>query len=394
MMATQPPTEALTVEDLAIEHKVAQAAESFRFVLDVTPVNVEEQRREFLQGRPSEPVFVYRELEDDPHVVGATLDAIESDAVVDPALRHLLRAKLRELNLQLDMLRARGTPKFASLSEDLYGSVDGPLLLQAESILAETTAPARRGAECADATQFAELAERELAFYRAIEPDLGVHIEIRPDVAGVMVSGGVLLVSSATCVRSSRIQALLQHEVGTHLLTHVNGTFQPLRLLATGLAGYEETQEGLAVLAEFLVGGLSTYRLRQLAARVVATNEMMSGESFRDVHADLVSEGFSPRSAFTTAMRVFRSGGFTKDAIYLRGLMSLIGHLKAGGSLDPLWLGKLALGELSQVEELLKRGVLDEPRLVPRYVDDPTTPIRLAEAGNLSDLAHLAGVPT
>lgn len=393
-MSTRLPTEAPAVADLAIEHKLAQAAESFRFVLDVTPVNVEEQRREFLQGGTTDPVFVYRELEDDPDVVGATLDAIEVDAVEDPALGHLLRAKLRELHLQLDMLRARGTPRFASLSEDLYGPVDPRLLRQAESILARTDAPPPTGEECVDAAEFAELAERELAFYRALEPDIGVHVEIRPDVAGVMVSGGVLLVSSATCVRTSRVQALLQHEVGTHLLTHVNGTFQPMRLLATGLAGYEETQEGLAVLAEFLVGGLSTYRLRQLAARVIATNEMMGGERFRNIHADLVAHGFSAHSAFTTTMRVFRSGGLTKDAIYLRGLMSLIGHLHAGGTLDLLWLGKLALGELAQVEALLQRGALVRPRLVPRYLDDPATPIRLAEAANFSDLTQLLGATT
>lgn len=393
-MATRLPTGALTVADLAIEHEVAQAAAAFRFVLDVTPVNVEEQRREFLQGRTVEPAFVYRELEDNPDVVSATLDAIDVDAVEDVALRHLLRTKLRELRLQLDMLRARGTPQFASLSEELYGSADRRLVLQAESILAQISPPAPTGEKCVDAAQFADLAERELAYYRALEPDIGVHVEIRPDVAGVMVSGDVLLVSSATCVRTSRVQALLQHEVGTHLLTHVNGTFQPMRLLATGLAGYEETQEGLAVLAEFLVGGLSTYRLRQLAARVVATDEMMSGARFRDVHAGLVSHGFSPYSAFTTTMRVFRSGGLTKDAIYLRGIQRLIGHLNAGGRLDLLWLGKLALDELSQVDDLLRRGALVKPRLVPRYVDDPATSIRLEEAADLSDLAQLVGAST
>jgi uncharacterized protein (TIGR02421 family) len=393
-MGTQLPTEAPSVADLAIEHKLAQAAESFRFVLDVTPVNVEEQRRTFLQGGTTEPAFVYRELEDDPDVVDATLDAIDVGAVEDPALGHLMRAKLRELRLQLEMLRARGSARFAALSEDLYGAVDPRLLLQAESILARTEAPATSGEECVDAAQFAELAEQELAFYRDLEPDIGIHAEIRPDVAGVMVSGGVLLVSSATCVRSSRVHALLQHEVGTHLLTHVNGTFQPMRLLATGLAGYEETQEGLAVLAEFLVGGLSTYRLRQLAARVIATNEMMSGQSFRDVHADLVAHGFSAYSAFTTTMRVFRSGGLTKDAIYLRGLQSLIGHLNAGGTLDLLWLGKLALGELAQVEALLQSGALVQPRLVPRYVNDPATPIRLAQAAKFTDLAQLVGATT
>jgi uncharacterized protein (TIGR02421 family) len=390
-MVSRSQAEALTVEDLAIEHKIAQAAESFRFVLDVTPVNVEEQRREFLQGRTTEPVFVYRELEDDPDVVGATLDAIDVSAVVDPELRHLLRAKLRELQLQLNMLRVRGTPLFASLSEQLYGTLDRSLVLQAESILSRTKAPAATGEKCMDAAEFADVAERELAYYRSVEPDIGVHTEIRPDVAGVMVSGDVLFISSATCVRCSRVHALLQHEVGTHLLTHVNGSFQPMRLLATGLAGYEETQEGLAVLAEFLVGGLSTYRLRQLAARVVATDQMMLGARFRDVHGDLVSHGFSAHSAFTTTMRVFRSGGLTKDAIYLRGLLNLISHLNAGGTLDLLWLGKLALSELPQVEELLNRGALHGPRLVPRYLDEPATSTRLAEAANLSDLTELVG---
>ena len=390
-MVSRSQAEALTVEDLAIEHKIAQAAESFRFVLDVTPVHVEEQRREVLQGRTTEPVFVYRELEDDPDVVGATLDAIDVSAVVDPELRHLLRAKLRELQLQLNMLRVRGTPLFASLSEQLYGTLDRSLVLQAESILSRTKAPAATGEKCMDAAEFADVAERELAYYRSVEPDIGVHTEIRPDVAGVMVSGDVLFISSATCVRCSRVHALLQHEVGTHLLTHVNGSFQPMRLLATGLAGYEETQEGLAVLAEFLVGGLSTYRLRQLAARVVATDQMMLGARFRDVHGDLVSHGFSAHSAFTTTMRVFRSGGLTKDAIYLRGLLSLISHLNAGGTLDLLWLGKLALSELPQVEELLNRGALHGPRLVPRYLDEPATSTRLAEAANLSDLTELVG---
>ena len=47
--------------------------------------------------------------------------------------------------------------------------------------------------------------------------------------------------------------ALLHHEVGTHLVTHVNGTHQPIKVLGVGLAGYDETQEGLAVLAEYLV---------------------------------------------------------------------------------------------------------------------------------------------
>jgi hypothetical protein len=40
---------------------------------------------------------------------------------------------------------------------------------------------------------------------------------------------------------------------------------------------------------------------------------------------------------------VFRSGGLTKDAVYLRGLRELVDHLSRGADLDVLWLGKMPL---------------------------------------------------
>ena len=139
------------------------------------------------------------------------------------------------------------------------------------------------------------------------------------------------------------MHALLQHEIGTHVVTHVNGSHQPLRLLGAGLAGYDETQEGMAVFAEYLVGGLTARRLRQLAARVVAVHQMVEGVSFRRVHDDLVGSGVPPVEAFTITMRVFRSGGLTKDAVYLRGLQDVLAYVGSGGRLDVLWLGKMPL---------------------------------------------------
>lgn len=386
-MATLAPT----IEELAVERAIAKVAESFRFVLDVTPVNVEEQRRAFLSGEVRTPDFRYRELEDAPAVLAAELAAIDLDEVEEPALRSLLSAKLAELRRQIDMLRVRGSEDFRQMSTDLYGPIGRTLVRNAEIILSDVPAPNDQSEERVLAHRFAELAERELAHYRAFEPDLGVHVEVRPDVAGVMVSGSVLLVSSATRVRASRVDALLQHEVGTHLLTHVNGRFQPIGLLASGLAGYEETQEGLAVLAEFLVGGLSAFRLRQLAARVLAVNQMLAGDSFAAVHATVVDHGFTPHSAFTTTMRVFRSGGLTKDAIYLRGLLDVLHHLHDAADLDLLWMGKFGLVQLPLLAELVDRGILSRPRIRPRFLDFPATAERLDAAASLRGVDGLIG---
>ncbi len=206
-----------------------------------------------------------------------------------------------------------------------------------------------------------------------------------------MVSGRDLIVGSAAQIPIHRAHALLQHEIGTHLVTHVNGSYQPIRIMAAGLARSEETQEGLAVLAEHLVGGLSPYRLRQLAGRVVAVHEMVTGRSFADVHQRLVGAGFSPSSAFTTTMRAFRSGGLTKDAIYLRGLVDLLEHLADGGNLDLLWLGKMSLEDLPLVGELAERGAIQAPRLLPRYLAEPASVSRLERAAGLTDPAELIG---
>lgn len=86
-----------------------------KFLLEITPVDAEDVREEFLDGDLDEPEFTYRELEAEPDVVAAELDAIDVRSVEDPTLAHLLRAKHREMELQLEMLRARDSDGFLGL---------------------------------------------------------------------------------------------------------------------------------------------------------------------------------------------------------------------------------------------------------------------------------------
>ena len=79
------------------------------------------------------------------------------------------------------------------------------------------------------------------------------------------------------------------------------------------------------------VGELTSSRLRQLAGRVLTVSRMLNGVPFRECWEGLVDEGFRPGGAFSTVMRIFRSGGLTKDACYLRGLLDILAHDGAGG---------------------------------------------------------------
>jgi uncharacterized protein (TIGR02421 family) len=378
----------LAEPDLEVDRTLADIASSFRFVLDVTPIDLVEARESFWStGRV--PSFEYRPLGDDPAVTTARLRDVPLAKVEDPTVAHLLQAKHRELGLLIEMLSCRDSPEFLALSIELFGAVAPGLLHEAEAILAAVSAPPPEHGESLDAHALLQLAQAELDRYRAFAPDIESHVEIRMGSTGHMVSNGDVLMAPTARVSAARVEALLHHEVGTHVVTFVNGSHQPLRILASGLAGHEATQEGLAVLAEYLSGGLTARRLRQLAARVVAVHDMLDGAEFPQVHQRLVDVGVSAAQAFTITMRVFRSGGLTKDAVYLRGLHELVRHLGSGGSLDALWLGKMPLDAVPLVEDLRARGVLTDPLLRPRYLDDSATSARLSRMHEVESLVSL-----
>jgi uncharacterized protein (TIGR02421 family) len=267
----------------------------------------------------------------------------------------------------------------------LYGPVEASLLKAANEVLAETK-PGRgkRKGDGDDAdVAFVERRARSMIKSYAGEYDgFSASVELRDDLpSGLMVSGGRLLISRNTTMARSRVEALLSHEVGVHLLTYFNGSAQGLRLFRSGLAGYEGVQEGLAVLAEYLVGGMTVTRLRLIAARVVACADMLDGASFIDCYRRLVRDrGFSELGAFNLALRVYRGGGLTKDAIYLRGLLEILAHLRAGGSLDPFWMGKIAASHFGIMQELGTRGLLKAPRLLPQFLSHPQAAERLKAA--------------
>ncbi len=385
----------LVATDLAIDRELSSISESFRFLVDLTPVNVEDARTSFLASPGANPVFHYRDVEDFPEVIRARLDAIDLESVVDPTLALMFSSKSRELHLQLDMLSARGTTRFLDLSLDLYGSVTPSLKHQAEEILREVPKAARSKRRCLDATGIAKLAATEIDRYREQHSELAVPIEIRDDTSGVMVANGALLIATTASVSSPRVAGLLAHEVGTHILTYVNGSLQDLKLLGSGLAGYEETQEGLALLAEAAVGALTAGRLRQMAARVLAVAHLLEGSSFADAHLELTDRhGYSKRGAFTIVMRVWRSGGLTKDAIYLRGLQDLVEHIAADRTLEDLWQGKMSLVDLPLISALTDQGILRPPVILPNFLSDATARERLKRVANSTGLHHLIGVDT
>src|SRR5690606_3329530 len=232
--------------------------------------------------------------------------------------------------------------------------------------------------EWADCYELARAAREEINWYKQFYPSLDSTVTIKPDIIGMMVSKGQVLIGESFKVPKNRVEALIHHEVGTHELTFYNGKAQPLKLLYSGFADYDELQEGLAVLSEYLVGGLTRGRLRLLAARVVAGHSLTEGADFCGTFHELREEyGFELGTAFDVTARIHQGGGCTKDIIYLRGVIKLMDYLHEGRELAPLFIGKISQLHVSLMAELHYRNILNPMPLLPRYLQDTEALSRL-----------------
>ena len=376
--------------DLALDRRLSEIGGLMPMLQLLTPTNVPEMKRAFLDGEIAQPEFTYRDLPD-LAFLAEELAAVHPEEATDPVLIHMIRGLHRELERRLDLLETRNTDRFLLAAVENYGHVEKSLLDLAHEVL-EKIPPGQREIDVLSAQEIAARANQELNYYRLQFPELSSRVHVSKTAVGVMVENGDLFIGLDTTIAENRIEPLIQHEVGVHILTHVNGSAQPIRMLSLGLAGYEETQEALGVLAEHLNGGLRARRLRILALRVVAAQSIGDRQTFRETFDLLVGLGAGRHLAFTTSMRAHRSGGMTKDALYLGGLTRLFSYLHDGGRLDSLLVGKISLADEPLVADLLDRGVLVEPPLMPRFLESAEAVERLAQIRAGAGVLELGGV--
>jgi hypothetical protein len=124
-------------------------------------------------------------------------------------------------------------------------------------------------------------------------------------------------------------------------------------------------------------------RLRRLADRVIAIQMAIDGADFLEVYDFFMERTGDADQAFESARRVFRGGvltggaPFTKDVVYLMGLMSVNYFIRgafAAGRADCLGLlfcGKLDLFDIPALCELYEMGLCRPPRFLPPWMSDP-----------------------
>lgn len=379
-----------------VDQELAAIANSFSLLLSITPTNVERAFQTFSRnGYQGNPTWEYRPLTVDPALLKRELFRIPIEQVDDPVFYRMFEQKRRQLELKITMLAYRRRPDFLHASLSLYGAVEPALKALALRILKEVEKSHSAGNErFLNAEEFAQRARREISWYRRIDSRFAAEAHIVPDMGrAIMCQAGNLLIGAEAKVSPQRLEALIQHEVGIHLVTSYNGKCQPLQQLSVGLSDYLPFQEGMAIVAEVAMGGLDRGRLRHLAGRVLAVDCLLSGMSFDETFNHLRREfDFPLRALFEMVARVYRGGGFTKDSVYLRGLVETLRLIPLQEDFAGVFAGKIGFHHIPLIRELQSRSVLQPAPFRPRFLVLKSARERIARLRSGAEVTDLVAI--
>ena len=209
-----------------------------------------------------------------------------------------------------------------------------------------------------------------------------VRVEVDDQLIAKAAAGATRIrLRSATCFSEYDRNQLLEHEAYVHTLTALNGRRQP-NLASLGLSSprITATQEGLAVFAELMTGSLDIERIKRISMRILAIDMALHGADFIEVFRYFLDTGQTEADSFSSAQRVFRgsplNGGsaFTKDTVYLHGLLSVHTFFRwalKNGKLNlcrNLFAGKMSLHDVVALETQFESGYIIEPNWLPRWI--------------------------
>ena len=300
----------------------------------------------------------------------------------------------REYCRVIDMLEARGTKAFSQISTELYGSsntgfhsgsatltdlgdvldqalrnIDEHMFLESEPKIF-TTADAISQLQ----TKLDKLFNDPKARVQVIESD-GI-------VADAAAGSDYIKLRKNAKFSQRDIQVLEVHEGWVHVGTTLNGALQPVcTFLSKGTPADTITQEGLAVFIEVISFSSHPARLRRIVDRIRAIRMVDQGASFLDVFNALITEGRNQHEAYSLTMRVFRGstptgGAFAKDLVYAKGFIQVYNFIRIAvkqGKLSRiplLFCGKLAIEDMRHITQLVKEGVIVQPRYLPPPIID------------------------
>ncbi len=325
----------------------------------VNPINVEKEKHRFFASKYAiEPHFNYPKVKFNPYKLQRLFFAQRLERIEDDTIRRMYEEIINYYSNMIQCIETIGKGKsFYYNSLSVYGTPTEKDVQNAQFILHYEDEPLSLDMQ----KVHTPLEARDYFLEFANQYDFPLNIRFSTHIAAeAMVSNSskTLIIKKNAKFSKNQLLTLAHHEIGVHLVTTYNGLMQPLKIFSNGMPTNVESQEGLAVLSEYMGGALTLKRLKELAYRVMASDSLIKGYGFADTF-DLIHNKYklNREEAFSITLRAHRGGGFTKDRLYLSGLRKIYKRYKQEQDMDVLFMGKISLDDLENIKHLGKLGL-------------------------------------
>lgn len=232
------------------------------------------------------------------------------DSAGEELVARLLTERIEELRVELELVRACGTPRVVELARARYPLDDEEL---------------RRADACAAAwleeqvdVDASEPQVSLVELFRSHPEIIGLGVTVRErDIASTAgVAGRDIVVRRGAQVSRREGERLVVHELEGHLLPRWRAIEQgpPFRV---GTKGSSEDEEGRALVLEERAGYFDAARRREIALRYEAAREARRGRDAPDSMRDWLARGVPVADAARLLGRVYRGGGLAREVVYL-----------------------------------------------------------------------------
>ncbi len=385
-----PDTRALQIHT-ELDQRLVGAVRSIRILGSISwPASAQSSfLASWQKGNPTLPVIDYSPL--DYSAQRDQIIAIHDAADPGHPVGDYIRRNAQSWRVATELLEAVGTHELTTHSIELYGRPDSRVPgsdlsnvdaarhfisladeLDSEVLLSEAD-------YCIPASVLREDLQEQLdAFFGSGT----VSVDVDDRLISKAAAGATRIrLRSATCFTEYDRNQLLEHEAYVHTLTALNGRRQPnLASLGLNSPRITATQEGLAVFAELMTGSLDIERIKRISLRILAIDMALNGADFIEVFRFFLDAGQPESESFASTQRVFRgspaTGGsaFTKDSVYLHGLLSV--HTFFRWALKNrklnlcrnLFAGKMNLHDVVTLEPEFESGYIVPANWLPRWI--------------------------
>ncbi len=343
----------------------------------VNPTNIEKEKTRFFASKYlTDPIFTYPEINFDRISLHRKLFSQPIERIEDEQIRQLYEDIIYTYSGLIECIETIGSgKKFYYNCLHCFGTPTEKDVENAKFILHFED-------EDANDSKFQPkyTASEVEGFFKSYSEQYDFTYNIKQSdklAASAMVLNNIktLVLNPNYLFSENEVAVLSNHEIGVHMVTTMNGLLHPLKIFSHGFPNNVETQEGLAVFAEYMSNSLTVTRLKELAYRVIAVDSLAKGYSFSKTFRLLHNQyDLERETAFYITVRAHRGGGFTKDYLYLTGLKRVYDYHNQGNDLNVLLTGKVSLEYVNEIKSLMEKGLaVPSKHITDSYLENSNT---------------------